>query len=56
MRDVGEFMTLQSGDVLMLGTDCLPDGSRPRVRAGDVIEIRAAGTAPLVQHLTAEAA
>lgn len=56
MRDVGEFMTLQSDDVLMLGTDCLPDGSRPRVRAGDVIEIRAAGTAPLVQHLTAEAA
>jgi len=41
--DVGEFMTLQSGDVLMVGTDCLADGSRPRAKAGDRVEISAPG-------------
>ena len=45
LADVGEFMTLQPGDVLMVGTDCLPDGTRPRARAGDEVEIAAPGFA-----------
>ena len=55
LADVGEFMTLQPGDVLMLGTDCLPDGARPRAKAGDRIEISAPGFAPLHHTLIAEA-
>jgi 5-oxopent-3-ene-1,2,5-tricarboxylate decarboxylase/2-hydroxyhepta-2,4-diene-1,7-dioate isomerase len=43
LADVGEFMTLQPGDVLMVGTDCLVDGSRPRAKAGDRVEISAPG-------------
>jgi len=43
LTDVGEFMTLQPGDVLMVGTDCLADGSRPRAKAGDTVEIAASG-------------
>ena len=54
LADVGEFMTLQPGDVLMLGTDCLDDGSRPLAGAGDRIEIRAPGFAPLVHTLVKE--
>ena len=49
--DVAEFMSLQAGDVLMLGTDCLEDGTRPRARAGDTVRIEAAGFAPLSQTL-----
>jgi 5-oxopent-3-ene-1,2,5-tricarboxylate decarboxylase/2-hydroxyhepta-2,4-diene-1,7-dioate isomerase len=45
LADVGEFMTLQAGDVLMVGTDCLADGTRPRAKAGDRVEISAAGFA-----------
>ena len=41
LADVGEFMTLQPGDVLMVGTDCLADGTRPRARQGDLVEISA---------------
>jgi 5-oxopent-3-ene-1,2,5-tricarboxylate decarboxylase/2-hydroxyhepta-2,4-diene-1,7-dioate isomerase len=48
LADVGEFMTLQPGDVLMVGTDCLADGSRPRVKAGDRVEISAPGFASVV--------
>lgn len=47
LADVGDFMTLQPGDVLMVGTDCLADGTRPRARAGDAVEIRAAGLQPV---------
>lgn len=43
LADVGEFMTLQPGDVLMVGTDCLADGTRPRAKAGDQVEISAPG-------------
>ena len=46
LADVQAFMGLQQGDVLMLGTDCLSDGSRPRARAGDTVCIEAAGFAP----------
>lgn len=56
LRDVSEFMTLQPGDVLMLGTDCLPDGTRPRAKAGDRIEISAPDFAPLVNTLVEDAA
>ena len=56
LADVSAFMTLQPGDVLMLGTDCLPDGTRPRARAGDRIEISAPGLGSLVNTLTQEAA
>lgn len=55
LADVSEFMTLQPGDVLMLGTDCLQDGSRPLAKAGDSVEITAAGFAPLVQTVRAAA-
>jgi 5-oxopent-3-ene-1,2,5-tricarboxylate decarboxylase/2-hydroxyhepta-2,4-diene-1,7-dioate isomerase len=43
LADVAEFMQLQPGDVLMVGSDCLPDGSRPRARAGDRVDIVANG-------------
>jgi 5-oxopent-3-ene-1,2,5-tricarboxylate decarboxylase/2-hydroxyhepta-2,4-diene-1,7-dioate isomerase len=43
LGDVCEFMTLQPGDVLMVGTDCLSDGSRPRAKSGDRVEISAPG-------------
>ena len=39
MADVGSFMTLREGDVLMLGLDCLPGGGRPVAKVGDLIEI-----------------
>ncbi len=48
LADVGEFMTLQSGDVLMVGTDCLADGTRPRAQAGDRVEISAPGFASVI--------
>ena len=56
LHEVGEFMTLQPGDVLMLGTDCLPDGTRPRAGAGDRIEISAPGLSPAVHTLVQEMA
>lgn len=55
LADVREFMTQRPGDVLMLGTDCLADGSRPQVAPGDQVEIRAAGFAPLRHTVTGEA-
>lgn len=39
LRDVTAFMTLREGDVLMLGLDCLPDGTRPLARVGDRVDI-----------------
>lgn len=59
LADVGEFMTLQPGDVLMLGTDCLMDGSRPLAKARDTVEISAPGFKPVVHTVaptTGEAA
>jgi 5-oxopent-3-ene-1,2,5-tricarboxylate decarboxylase/2-hydroxyhepta-2,4-diene-1,7-dioate isomerase len=38
-RDIGEFMTLREGDVLMLGLDCLAAGGRPLAQVGDTVEI-----------------
>jgi 5-oxopent-3-ene-1,2,5-tricarboxylate decarboxylase/2-hydroxyhepta-2,4-diene-1,7-dioate isomerase len=49
LADVGEFMSLQPGDVLMVGTDCLPDGTRPRARPGDRVMISAPGFVSLQQ-------
>ena len=43
LADVGQFMTLREGDVLMLGCDCLPVGGRPLARAGDRIDISVPG-------------
>ncbi len=54
LADVNEFMTLRLGDVLMLGSDCLPDGSRPLVHAGDTVEISATGFKPAVHSFLAE--
>ena len=54
LADVSGFMTLQPGDVLMLGTDCLADGARPRAKAGDRIEISAPGLAPLAHTVIGE--
>ena len=51
LADVGEFMTLQAGDVLMVGTDCLTDGSRPRAQAGDRVEISAPGFATVATQV-----
>ncbi len=56
LADVNAFMTLQPGDVLMLGTDCLADGTRPRARAGDRIEISAPGFETLVNTVVGESA
>jgi 5-oxopent-3-ene-1,2,5-tricarboxylate decarboxylase / 2-hydroxyhepta-2,4-diene-1,7-dioate isomerase len=55
LADVEQFMTLQPGDVLMLGTDCLDDGSRPLMQAGDTVELTAAGFPPVI-HTLREAA
>lgn len=55
LADVGEFMTLQPGDVLMVGTDCLSDGTRPRAKAGDQVEISAPGFASVVTTVGAAA-
>ncbi len=54
LADVGEFMTLRPGDVLMTGTDCLPEGGRELVHAGDTVEITALGFQPVVHHFVAE--
>ncbi len=54
LADVAEFMTLRAGDVLMLGSDCLPDGSRPLVHAGDTVEISATGFRPAVHSFEKE--
>lgn len=56
LADVSSFMTLQPGDVLTLGCDIAADGSRPLVKVGDRVEIRAPGFAPLVNTFVAEAA
>ncbi|MFN3493193.1 MAG: fumarylacetoacetate hydrolase family protein [Hydrogenophaga sp.] len=55
LAEVNAFMGLRSGDMLMLGTDCLDDGSRPRVQPGDVVAISAEGFAPAVHRFVAEA-
>lgn len=55
--EVNAFQSMRAGDVLMLGTDCLPDGTRPRVRAGDVVEVGVVGAhgfAPLVNTFVQE--
>jgi 5-oxopent-3-ene-1,2,5-tricarboxylate decarboxylase/2-hydroxyhepta-2,4-diene-1,7-dioate isomerase len=52
IADVSEFMTLQPGDVLMLG---VAHGA-PRVRAGQRARITAPGLAPLTMRFVAEAA
>jgi 5-oxopent-3-ene-1,2,5-tricarboxylate decarboxylase/2-hydroxyhepta-2,4-diene-1,7-dioate isomerase len=51
LADVGQFMTLQPGDVLMVGTDCLADGTRPRARPGDRVEIAAPGLATVATQI-----
>ena len=51
LSDVGEFMTLGAGDVLMLGCDA----GRPLARAGDRIEISAPGLGTLCNKLVAQA-
>lgn len=55
LAEVNAFMTLRPGDILMLGTDCLDDGARPRARVGDRIEISAPGFEPLVNSMIQEA-
>ena len=54
LADVHAFMTLLPGDILMLGTDCLADGTRPHARVGDRIEISAPGFEPLVNTIVEE--
>jgi len=50
LADVGEFMSLQPGDVLMLGCDA----GRPLAKAGDRIDITAPGFGTLSNTLVAE--
>ena len=50
LADVMDFMTLQPGDVLMLGCDL----GRPLARTGDRIDISAPGFAALCNTLVAE--
>ncbi len=52
LADVGEFMTLGAGDMLMLGCDI----GRPKARAGDRIELSAAGFGTLGNTLVTEVA
>ena len=52
--EVSAFMTLQPGDVLRLGTDCLPDGRPLLAAAGERIELSAPGLAPLAHALVEE--
>ena len=54
--EVNGFQSLQPGDVLMLGTDCLGDGARVLVHAGDAVEITTQGLSPLVNHFIRESA
>lgn len=56
LAEVGRFMTLQPGDVLMLGTDCRSDGQRVRAQAGDTVAISAPGLQTVVHTFVAEAA
>ena len=56
LNDISEFMTFQEGDVLLLGSDCLPDGKCPRAKAGDVVEISAQGFDTLVNKFVGGAA
>ncbi len=51
LADVGAFMTLRPGDVLMLGCDA----GRPLAKAGDRIDITAPGFGTLSNSLVAEA-
>jgi 5-oxopent-3-ene-1,2,5-tricarboxylate decarboxylase/2-hydroxyhepta-2,4-diene-1,7-dioate isomerase len=51
LADVGEFMTLAEGDLLMLGCDA----GRPRARVGDHIEISMPALGVLAHTLVAEA-
>ena len=51
LSDVGDFMTLARGDMLMLGCD----EGRPLARAGDRIEVSAPGFETLVNTLVGEA-
>jgi 5-oxopent-3-ene-1,2,5-tricarboxylate decarboxylase/2-hydroxyhepta-2,4-diene-1,7-dioate isomerase len=44
-------MTLREGDVLMLGSDCLPGGGRPLARVGDNIDI-SSPSHPALGHLS----
>lgn len=52
--DVNAFQSMRPGDVLMLGTDCLADGNRPRAKVGDAVEITAAGFKPLTHQFVQE--
>lgn len=52
LADVSEFMTLHEGDMLMLGCDA----ERPRVRAGDRVEIKMPALGTLTHTFVAEAA
>lgn len=52
LADVSEFMTLGEGDMLMLGCDV----DRPRVRAGDRVEIKMPALGTLTNTFVAEAA
>jgi 5-oxopent-3-ene-1,2,5-tricarboxylate decarboxylase/2-hydroxyhepta-2,4-diene-1,7-dioate isomerase len=51
LSDVGEFMTLGAGDVLMLGCDA----GRPLANPGDTIEISASGLGSLTNTLVGQA-
>ena len=41
IQTLEEFTAFRAGDVLLLGLDCLADGSRPLARAGDRVTLKA---------------
>lgn len=51
LEEVMRFMTLREGDLLMLGLDCLPSGTRPLAQVGDRVAI-SSPTHPALGHLT----
>ena len=56
LTDVGEFMTLGTGDGLMLGCDIIEGGKRPLAKVGDLIVLSAEGMGSLTNLLVAEQA
>ncbi len=51
LADLQAFMPLQPGEVLMVGSDCLPDGTRPLFGPGDRVRISAPGLVSVEQGI-----
>ena len=56
IKNLKQNNTAKKGDVLLLGSDCLADGKRPRAKPGDMVEISADGFETLVNVFTGDKA